>query len=110
MAQNIGIKPVSGMARTLYRTMGLIIASGIMALALIGPASAKTGVVLAITLEPPHLDPTAGAPAAIDEVVYANLFEGLTRIDALGQVKPGLAERWVIEDLSLYPAQGRDVS
>ena len=30
-------------------------------------------------LEPPILDPTAGAAAAIDEVVYANVFEGLTR-------------------------------
>ena len=98
MTKNNGIKSVSGIGRVLFRTMGLLVAGGFMAMALIGPASAKTGVVLAITLEPPHLDPTAGAPAAIDEVVYANLFEGLTRIDALGQVKPGLAERWVIED------------
>jgi peptide/nickel transport system substrate-binding protein len=30
-------------------------------------------------LEPPNLDPTGGAAAAIDEVVYANVFEGLTR-------------------------------
>lgn len=66
--------------------------------ALSGTALAKTGATLAITLEPPHLDPTAGAPAAIDEVVYANVFEGLTRIDAQGLVKPGLAERWVIEN------------
>lgn len=63
-----------------------------------GMAQAKTGATLAVTLEAPHLDPTAGAPAAIDEVVYANVFEGLTRIDAQGLVKPGLAERWVIED------------
>lgn len=63
-----------------------------------GLAQAKTGATLAVTLEAPHLDPTAGAPAAIDEVVYANVFEGLTRIDAQGLVKPGLAERWVIED------------
>lgn len=61
-------------------------------------AQARTGVTLGITLEPPHLDPTAGAAAAIDEVVYANVFEGLTRIDAQGRVKPALAERWVIED------------
>ena len=47
-----------------------------------------------VALEPPHLDPTAGAAAAIDEIVYANLFEGLTRIDAKGKVQPALAERW----------------
>jgi peptide/nickel transport system substrate-binding protein len=57
-------------------------------------AAARTDLVLGIALEPPHLDPTAGAAAAIDEVTYANLFEGLTRIDETGAVIPGLAESW----------------
>ncbi len=61
----------------------------------IAPASAaKTGVVVGQPLEPPHLDPTAGAAAAIGEVTYANVFEGLTRINDKGEVRPGLAERW----------------
>ncbi|HIB45949.1 MAG TPA: ABC transporter substrate-binding protein, partial [Candidatus Lambdaproteobacteria bacterium] len=38
----------------------------------------KTHLTMGMVLEPPHLDPTAGAAAAIDEVVYANVFEGLT--------------------------------
>ncbi|HEY9549406.1 MAG TPA: ABC transporter substrate-binding protein, partial [Kiloniellaceae bacterium] len=42
--------------------------------------------------------PTAGAAAAIDEVVYANIFEGLTRIDRNGAVKPALAESWTVSD------------
>jgi hypothetical protein len=46
-------------------------------------------------LEPPHLDPTAGAAAAIDEIVYANIFEGLTRIGSNGAVQPALAEELV---------------
>ncbi|MEM6496709.1 MAG: ABC transporter substrate-binding protein [Pseudomonadota bacterium] len=75
--------------------LSLVIAIGI---AVAPVAYAKTGVTLGITLEPKHLDPTAGAAAAIDEIVYANVFEGLTRIDARGLVKPGLAERWVIDD------------
>jgi peptide/nickel transport system substrate-binding protein len=58
--------------------------------------AAKDKLVLGMPLEPPHLDPTAGAAAAIDEVVYANLFEGLTRIDENGAVKPGLASDWTI--------------
>ena len=41
-------------------------------------------------LEPPHLDPTAGAAAAIDEIFYANVFEGLTRIGKKGDVLPAL--------------------
>ncbi|MGB7285834.1 MAG: ABC transporter substrate-binding protein [Salaquimonas sp.] len=51
---------------------------------------------MGVALEPPHLDPTAGAAAAIDEVVYANVFEGLTRINQNGEVKPALAESWEI--------------
>src|SRR6266508_2309619 len=60
--------------------------------------AAKTDLTLGIVLEPPHLDPTAGAAAAIDEVVYANVFEGLTRIGPNGEVLPDLAESWTISD------------
>ena len=63
-----------------------------------GAAQAKDTLVMGMVLEPPHLDPTAGAAAAIDEVVYANIFEGLTRIDRRGEVEPALAESWTISD------------
>lgn len=58
--------------------------------------AARTDLTLGIRLEPPHLDPTAGAAAAIDEITYANIFEGLTRIDAQGAVQPWLAKSWEI--------------
>lgn len=61
-----------------------------------GPAFAKDTLTLGMVLEPPGLDPTAGAAAAIREIVYANLFEGLTRIDGAGHVQPGLAASWTI--------------
>ncbi|MCT8997042.1 ABC transporter substrate-binding protein [Chelativorans intermedius] len=57
---------------------------------------ARSDLVLGVVLEPPHLDPTAGAAAAIDEIVYANVFEGLTRIGPNGEVQPALAERWEV--------------
>jgi peptide/nickel transport system substrate-binding protein len=76
---------------TLSLAAGLALAAG-QALA------AKDSLVLGMVLEPPHLDPTAGAAAAIDEVVYANVFEGLTRIDRNGVVKPALAESWTVSD------------
>lgn len=60
--------------------------------------AAKDSLKLGMVLEPPHLDPTAGAAAAIDEVVYANIFEGLTRIDRTGAVKPALAASWTLSD------------
>ena len=61
-------------------------------------ASARDDINMGMVLEPPMLDPTAGAAAAIDEVVYANVFEGLTRIDQTGTVQPALATSWTISD------------
>ena len=60
--------------------------------------AARTDLVLGVPLEPPHLDPTAGAAAAIDEVLYANVFEGLTRIGSGGEVLPALAESWTVSE------------
>ena len=61
-----------------------------------GPAAAKDTLTVGMVLEPPILDPTAGAASAIREVTYANIFEGLTRIDAKGEVRSALAESWSI--------------
>jgi peptide/nickel transport system substrate-binding protein len=60
--------------------------------------AARTDIAIGMALEPPNLDPTAGASAATDEVVYANVFEGLTRIVADGSVQPALAQSWDISD------------
>ncbi len=67
--------------------------------ALAGMAMAQpTEIRIGVALEPPALDPTAGAAEAIDIVVYQNVFEGLTRIDQTGAVQPGLAESWTISE------------
>jgi len=58
----------------------------------------STEVRIGVALEPPALDPTAGAAEAIDVVVYQNIFEGLVRIDQTGAVQPGLASSWTISD------------
>ena len=58
--------------------------------------SGKSTMVLGMTLEPPGLDPTAGAASAIAEVVLYNVFETLTKINPDGSVTPLLAERWEV--------------
>jgi peptide/nickel transport system substrate-binding protein len=60
--------------------------------------AARTDLTLGLVLEPPHLDPTASAAAAIGEVTYANIYEGLTRIDDSGKIQPDLAESWTVSD------------
>ena len=60
------------------------------------PASARDTIVVALQLEPPTLDPTSGAAAAIDEVAYRNIFEGLTTLDVTGAAVPLLATRWTM--------------
>ena len=75
--------------------------AGMLALASsFSPAlAARTDINIAMQLEPPSLDPTTGgAAAAIRSVSYDNLFEGLTRIDRDGAVKPLLAKSWDISE------------
>ena len=62
---------------------------------MIFPAFAQADKInVGLQLEPPNLDPTSGAAAAIDEVVYGNIFEGLVSIDQNGEVQSGLALFW----------------
>ncbi len=71
-----------------------IVFAGFCSSALSQSAGAAEQLVLGVPLEPPNLDPTSGAAAAVDEIVYGNVFEGLTRITQSGAVAPALAESW----------------
>jgi peptide/nickel transport system substrate-binding protein len=72
----------------------LLAASVLAAPALAAP---RTDLNIGLVLEPPNLDPTmGGAAAAIREVTYQNIYQGLTRIDSRGETQPGLAKSWEI--------------
>jgi ABC-type dipeptide/oligopeptide/nickel transport system permease component/ABC-type transport system substrate-binding protein len=58
------------------------------------PAAAKDTATVALQLEPPILDPSQSADAAIGEIVYANVYEALTRANRDGSVTPWLAASW----------------
>ncbi len=72
--------------------------AGVVSLALTAGVAqaAQTDITVGMQLEPPHLDPTSAAAGAIDQVVYSNIFEGLTRFNSSGAIIAGLAESWDI--------------
>lgn len=79
----------------------IVIAAALGALAAMpsaAPAQTKDSVVIGMRLEPPGLDPTTGAAAAISQVTLYNVFETLTRLDASGVVRPLLARSWTISE------------
>lgn len=90
---------------------GLSTALALCLLASLAPAQAqskKDSLVLAMTLEPPGLDPTAGAASAIAEIVQYNIFETLSKIGPDGKASPLLAESWEVSpDLKTYTVKLR---
>lgn len=68
-----------------------------------GPITIRDATItLGLALEPPNLDPTATSAEATQDVVYGNVYEGLTRITERGEVAPALAERWTVTDDGLH--------
>ena len=65
-------------------------------------AADKDKVVIALPAEPPGLDPAMQPAAAVSEVVWENIFEGLTRFDPAGKIVPGLALSWTHESPLVY--------
>ena len=60
------------------------------------PAAAGGAITIGIPLEPPNLDPSATSAEATQDVLYANVYEGLTRIAEDGRVVPALARDWTV--------------
>ncbi|HEX2010908.1 MAG TPA: ABC transporter substrate-binding protein, partial [Roseateles sp.] len=83
--------------RSSLLTLCLVTAATLLAMPAAQAQARKDGsLVLAMTLEPPGLDPTTGAASAIAEIVHYNIFETLTKIGPDGKVAPLLAESWEV--------------
>jgi peptide/nickel transport system substrate-binding protein len=83
----------------MFGKLGIALLALVLASAASPPAAAqprKDSLVVGMTLEPPGLDPTAGAASAIAEVVHYNVLETLTKINSDGSVTPLLAESWTV--------------
>lgn len=63
-----------------------------------GAALAQDSITIGMQLEPPNLDPTSGAAAAIREITQINVYEGLTRFNADGSIGPALAAKWDVTE------------
>jgi peptide/nickel transport system substrate-binding protein len=82
---------------TMHRSAGLLVTLLLILLAALPAAAApRDRIVVGMVLEPPHLDPTQSPAAPIKEILYANVMEGLTRIDQNGAIIPDLAESWTV--------------
>jgi peptide/nickel transport system substrate-binding protein len=74
-------------------------AGAIAATTTLGPevwAQARDRLVIGMSLEPPVLDPTKNAAAAIRSMTCPSIYESLGRIDRTGQIQPNLASGWTI--------------
>ena len=56
--------------------------------------SLGAGLVVAVSTEPPGLDPTTNAAAVIDLLLHHNLYENLVQVDSRGGLHPQIAESW----------------
>ena len=80
---------------TVLRVVLLVLACSLSPLTALAQAR-KDSAVLAMTLEPPGLDPTAGAASAIAEITLYNIYETLTKIHSDSRTTPLLAESWTV--------------
>ena len=84
--------------RHLFGAAGVLATLSVLGTEALAQGPAKDRLVIGMSLEPPVLDPTKNAAAAIREVTTPSIFEALGRIDRTGAVGPGLAESWNVSE------------
>lgn len=90
------------MKKILFATLALSLILAVPAVWADTPVKGGS-IVVCQPAEPPGLDPTANTAAAIDRVVFANIYEGLVKVNSKGEFIPGLAVSWdVSSDGKIY--------
>jgi peptide/nickel transport system substrate-binding protein len=92
----LNITARSNLMQTIIRLFTIIALS--LGFAQLAFGDARRDIIIGLQLEPPHMDPTSAAAGAIDQVLYANVYEGLTRFGPDGSINPALATSWTISD------------
>ena len=77
-----------------------LLAAAALLLALGGCQQRETGAVTVTVIgdDPKLVDPATGPLDPPEAVLLENAAQGLVRFDALGDIEPGLAERWNVSD------------
>lgn len=75
----------------MYRLLGLLSLMALLAFPSLG-----AGLVVAVSTEPPSLDPTTHAAAVIDLLLHHNLYENLVQVDSKGELHGQLAQSWEV--------------
>jgi peptide/nickel transport system substrate-binding protein len=88
----------SGVKRLVTLTLVALLWAGATQPAMLSGARAGTRITVGMQLEPPILDPSANPAAAISEVLYGNVFEGLVSFAPDGSVAPKLAASWEVSE------------
>lgn len=89
---------VSGASRSIRAVLLAVLATTLLAVVACTPGTTPTAALrrlnVGATIEPPTMDPSSNTAAAVPQVMLYNVYETLIRVDAEGQIRPLLAQRW----------------
>ena len=81
---------------TIAKKLGYTLAIAAVSSLPFGAQAMKNSINIAMTLEPPGLDPRANAAAAIGQIALYNIYENLVHINQDATFSPMLAKSWSI--------------
>ena len=81
---------------TIAKKLGYTLAIAAVSSLPFGAQAMKNSINIAMTLEPPGLDPRTNAAAAIGQIALYNIYENLVHINQDATFSPMLAKSWSV--------------